>query len=105
MMNVIHANICPWDWVLPATKSHGRKLEKRILQRTLPLGKSSWLDWPGGYIRAGRFAGRRADVGWLAAELEVPGRENVVIGASGLVNVGGIDELWEGMPNSEVIVT
>jgi hypothetical protein len=44
-------------------------------------------------------------VGRLVAELEVPGRENVVVGASGLVNVGGIDELWEDMPNSEVIVT
>jgi hypothetical protein len=37
--------------------------------------------------------------------LEGIGRDNVVTGASGLVNVEGIDELGTDAPNSDDIVT
>lgn len=59
----------------------------------------------GGYIRAGRFAGRTADATGPAAEFEGPGRDKVVVAASGLVCVGGIDELGKDAPNSDVTVT
>lgn len=61
--------------------------------------------WSGAYIRAGRYAGRGAPVGESVDELEGPGRDNVVVAASGLVRVGGIDELCKDVPNSEDIVT
>jgi len=85
-----------------ATKLHERKLEKRRLQRTSPLGELTWF---AGYIRAGRSAGRGADGAGPEAEAEGSGRENVVMGASGLVSVGGIDELLTDVPNSEDAVT
>ena len=78
---------------------------KRRLQRTSPLGKALGLTTSAGYIRAGRSAGRGADDTGPAAEVETSGRDNVVVAASGLVSVGGIDELWEDMPNSDVTVT
>jgi hypothetical protein len=58
-----------------------------------------------GYIREGRSVGRGADDTGPAAEVEASGRDNVVIGASGLVSVGGIDELCKDVPNSDVTVT
>jgi hypothetical protein len=73
---------------------------KRRLQRTSPLGKAEELTGSAGYIRAGRLAGRGAVDTGPAAELEGSGRDNVVIAASGLVSVGGVDELWD-VPNSD----
>lgn len=61
--------------------------------------------WSGAYIRAGRYDGRGAPGAEPVAEMEGSGRENVVVAASGLVSVGGIDELCKDVPNSEVIVT
>lgn len=78
---------------------------KRILHRTSPLGKELGLTKSAGYIRAGRSAGRGADDTGPAAEVEASGRDNVVVAASGLVSVGGIDELWKDVPNSDVTVT
>jgi hypothetical protein len=88
-----------------ATKFQGRKLVKRRLQRTSPLGKALGLTTSAGYIRAGRSAGRGADDTGPAAEVEASGMDNVVVAASGLVSVGGIDELWKDAPNSDVTVT
>ena len=58
-----------------------------------------------GYIRAGMSDGREADCTGPAAEFEGSGRDNVVVAASGLVSVGGIDELGKDVPNSDVTVT
>lgn len=91
--------------MLAATKDQGRKLVKRRLQRTSPLGKAVELTDSGGYIRAGRSAGRGADGTGPAAEDEGSGRDNVVVAASGSVSVGGIDELWKDVPNSDDAVT
>lgn len=77
---------------------------KRRLQRTSPLGKAVGLTNSAGYIRAGRLAGRAADDTGPAAEVEASGRDNVVVAASGLVSVGGIDELCD-VPNSDATVT
>ena len=77
---------------------------KRRLQRTFPLGKALGLTKSAGYIRAGRSAGRGADGTGPAAESDGLGRDNVVVAASGLVSMGGI-ELWEDAPNSDVTVT
>ena len=87
------------------TNSQLRKLVKRILQRTSLVGKSLVLTMFGGYIRAGRSVGRGADGTGPAAEFEESGRDNVVVAASGLVSVGGIDELGIYAPNSDVTVT
>ena len=56
------------------------------------------------YIRAGRSAGRGTDDG-PAAEVEGSGRDNVVVAASGLVSVGGIDGLGKDVPNNDDTVT
>lgn len=88
-----------------ATNSQGRKLVKRRLQRTSPLGKVVGLTGSAGYIRAGRSAGRGADDTGPAAEDDVSGRDNVVVAASGSVSVGGFDELEKDVPNSDVTVT
>jgi hypothetical protein len=58
-----------------------------------------------GYIRAGRSAGSAGDDIGPAAEFEGSGRDNVLVAASGLVSVGGIDELGKEVPNSDVTVT
>jgi len=87
------------------TKFHGRKLEKRRLQRTSPLGKLLGSTGLAGYIRAGRSAGRGADVTGPEAETEGSGRDNVMVAASGSVSVGGIDELGKDVPKSDDTVT
>lgn len=91
--------------MLEATKFQERKLLKRRLQRTSPLGNALGLTTSAGYIREGRSVGRGADDTGPAAEVGASGRDNVVIGASGLVSVGGIDELCKDVPNSDVTVT
>jgi len=88
-----------------ATKFQGRKLVKRRLQRTSPLGKALGLTTSAGYIREGRSVGRGADDTGPVAEVEASGRDNVVVAASGLVSVGGTDELGKDVPNSDVAVT
>lgn len=91
--------------MLEVTKSQERNSVKRILQRTSPLGKVEGSTRSEGYIRDGMFAGRGADDTGPAAEFEGSGRDNVVMGASGLVSVGGIDELEKDVPNNDVTVT
>lgn len=76
---------------------------KRRLQRT-SLGKELGLTKSAAYIRAGRSVGRGTDDG-PAAEVDGSGRDNVVVGASGSVSVGGIDELGKDVPNNDVAVT
>jgi hypothetical protein len=83
--------------VCAVTKSQGRKLVKRRLQRSSPVGKALGLTGSAGYIREGRSAGRRGDGTGPAAEVEGSGRDNVVAGASGLVPLSsgetGLDAL------------
>jgi hypothetical protein len=82
-----------------ATKFQGRNLVKRRLQRTSPFAKVLESTKSAGHIRAGRSAGRAAVDTGPAAELEGSGRVCVVGGASGLVNVRGIDELGKDVPS------
>lgn len=70
-----------------------------MTQRVYPLDNSTWV---GGYIREGRPDGRGAAE--PDTELEGITRENVVVGASGLVIVRDTDELVTVAPNREVAV-
>ena len=91
--------------MLATTNFQGRTLVKRILQRTSPLGKALGLTKSAGYIRAGRSPGREAVDTGPAAEFEGSGRDKVVVAASGLVIMGGIDELGKDVPSSVGTVT
>jgi hypothetical protein len=88
--------------VFVETKFQGRTGVKRILQRTTSSRKVVGLTNSAGYIRAGRSPGREAVDTGPAAEFEGSGRDKVVVAASGLVSIGGIDELGKDVPNNSV---
>ena len=55
-------------------------------------------------MRAGMFDGRGGVDAGPAGELEGPGRDIVVTGASGLLSVSGAEGLWTGPINRVVCV-